>query len=419
MIKSSKRVIAVTALGAAATLALTACGGGSGFNSSTSSAGASASANKNDIQVLIGSSGDAETKAVTDAVAAWSAKSGIKATVVASSALDQDAAKGFAAGKPYDLIYTSTSSFNTWAKAGNLVAYGDSLPNKDDFYSGLKDAFTYDGKFYCAPKDFSTLALVINTDMWTKAGLTDADIPTTWDQLDKVGQTFKSKGMVGLTFGPQIERVVVFMAQAGGSLVSADGKTATVNSAENVAGLTQVQKMLKDGSAAYSNTLKNAGWGGEAFGKQYAAMTIEGNWITGAMSHDYPNVKYKVVELPAGKQKGTLQYTNCWGVTAKGGNVGGTEDLVKALTTTDQQLAFAKAFGVMPSLKSAKDQWAKDNPTMTAFINGADYAQNLPSMVGSDAVIKDFDQKLPALATTDPKSILDAEQKNLEAVIAG
>lgn len=255
--------------------------------------------------------------------------------------------------------------------------------------------------------------------MWTKAGLTDADIPTTWDQLDKVGQTFKSKGMVGLTFGPQIERVVVFMAQAGGSLVSADGKTATVNSAENVAGLTQVQKMLKDGSAAYSNTLKNAGWGGEAFGKQYAAMTIEGNWITGAMSHDYPNVKYKVVELPAGKQKGTLQYTNCWGVTAKGGNVGGTEDLVKALTTTDQQLAFAKAFGVMPSLKSAKDQWAKDNPTMTAFINGADYAQNLPSMVGSDAVIKDFDQKLPALATTDPKSILDAEQKNLEAVIAG
>lgn len=100
MIKSSKRVIAVTALGAAATLALTACGGGSGFNSSTSSAGASASANKNDIQVLIGSSGDAETKAVTDAVAAWSAKSGIKATVVASSALDQDAAKGFAAGKP-------------------------------------------------------------------------------------------------------------------------------------------------------------------------------------------------------------------------------------------------------------------------------------------------------------------------------
>ena len=40
--------------------------------------------------------------------------------------------------------------------------------------------FTYDGKFYCAPKDFSTLALEINTDLWTKAGLTDADIPKDW-----------------------------------------------------------------------------------------------------------------------------------------------------------------------------------------------------------------------------------------------
>ena len=28
----------------------------------------------------------------------------------------------------------------------------------------------------------STLALFINTDLWTAAGLTDADIPTTWDR---------------------------------------------------------------------------------------------------------------------------------------------------------------------------------------------------------------------------------------------
>ena len=34
------------------------------------------------------------------------------------------------------------------------------------------------------------------------------------------------------------------------------------------------------------------------------------------------------------KNKGTLQYTNCWGVTAKGDNVGGAVDLVKYLTAT-------------------------------------------------------------------------------------
>lgn len=49
----------------------------------------------------------------------------------------------------------------TYAKAGNLLAYGDQVKNKDDFYPALVKAFTYKDKFYCAPKDFSTLALVI------------------------------------------------------------------------------------------------------------------------------------------------------------------------------------------------------------------------------------------------------------------
>ena len=36
----------------------------------------------------------------------------------------------------------------------------------------LVEAFTIDGRFYCAPKDFSTLALVINNKLWKDAGLT-------------------------------------------------------------------------------------------------------------------------------------------------------------------------------------------------------------------------------------------------------
>jgi hypothetical protein len=38
-------------------------------------------------------------------------------------------------------------------------------------------------------------------------------------------------------------------SQAGGSFVSEDGKTATINSAENVGGLTFVKSLLTDGTA--------------------------------------------------------------------------------------------------------------------------------------------------------------------------
>lgn len=145
---------------------------------------------------------------------------------------------------------------------------------------------------------------MINQDLWKKAGLTDADIPKTWEDLEKVGKKLTQGKVKGLTFGPEVQRLGVFMAQAGGGLVT-DGK-ATANSEANVEGLDFVKKGMADGWMAYSSDL-GAGWGGEAFGKGQAAMVIEGNWITGAMQGDYSDVKYTVAELPAGKAKGTLQ----------------------------------------------------------------------------------------------------------------
>ena len=60
-----------------------------------------------------------------------------------------------------------------------------------------------------------------------------------------------------------------------------------------------VKTMLGNGSMKLTNQL-GVGWGGEGFGKKMCAMTIEGNWIAGAMKNDYPSVGYKVVQLPHG-----------------------------------------------------------------------------------------------------------------------
>ncbi|HSK35045.1 MAG TPA: extracellular solute-binding protein [Propionicimonas sp.] len=410
----SPRRAATAAIAVLASFSLAACGGG--FSSSSSSApSASVSANTNPVTVLIGSSGDAETTSVKAAVAAWSTKSGVPAEVKVASDLVQQATQGFAGGKPDDVLYVSTDQLTGWAKNGSLEAYGDQLANKADFYPGLVSAFTYEDKFYCAPKDFSTLALVINKTMWADAGLTDADVPTTWDQLAAVAKKLTKGKRVGLAFGPELQRVGVFMAQSGGGLVSADGK-AQANTQANIDALAYVKKLMTDGVAAFSSDL-GAGWGGEAFGKKMAAMVIEGNWITGAMKADYSGIEYTVAELPAGAQQGTLQYTNCWGISTDGDNKTAAVDLVNFLTTTEQQLTFAKDFGVMPSVQSAADGYKTDNPAMVAFINGAAYAQNLPSMSGAADVIKEFNSQLAGLKSKDPKAILDATQSDLEAIV--
>ncbi len=413
---TARTLLATGGLAVVTALVLTGCG--QGFTDTPSESGSASELTSSDdgLTILIGSSGDAETTAVKDAVAAWSADSGVDAEVVAATDLAQQLSQGFAAGSPPDLFYLGTDQLAGFADNGSLQAYGDLLSNKDDFYPSLVANFTYDGSFYCAPKDFSTLQLIINAGLWDDAGLTDADVPQTWDDLASVAEKLTTGDTTGLVFGGEYARIGAFMAQAGGRLVSEDGMTAEANSDANVEALTYVQEHLKDGTFAYAADV-GAGWGGEAFGKELGAMTIEGNWITGALG-DYPDVDAKVVQLPAGPAgKGTLQFTNCWGMAADSPNQQAALDLVEYLTSAEQQLKFSDAFGPMPSVESAAEQWKADNENLVAFLDGSEYAQGVPTNKGAGEVITDFNAQLQTLETGDPKEILDSVQSNLEAIV--
>jgi len=414
---TARTLLATGGLAVVTALALTGCG--QGFTETPpSESGAATDLTSSDegLTIMIGSSGDAETNAVKDAVAAWSADSGVDAEVVAATDLAQQLSQGFAAGSPPDLFYLGTDQLAGYAENGSLQPYGDMLANKDDFYDSLVSNFTLDGTFYCAPKDFSTLQLIINQGLWEDAGLTDADVPTTWEELASVAEKLTDDDTVGLVFSGEYARVGVFMAQAGGRLVSEDGTTAEADSDANVEALSYVQEHLKDGTFAYAADV-GAGWGGEAFGKELGAMTIEGNWITGALG-DFPDVQAKVVELPAGPAgKGTLQFSNCWGMAADSPNQQAALELVEYLTSAEQQLAFSEAFGPMPSVESAAEQWKGDNEDLVAFLDGSQYAQGVPTNKGAGEVVTDFNAQLQSLESGDPKAILDSVQSNLEAIV--
>lgn len=422
--KTNRRV-RYAALAGASALVLAACGG-SGFDDDNGSGagngqsdnggedGGSLTSSDDPLEILIGSSGEAETSAVEDAVAQWSKDSGIDAKVSVANDLSQQLSQGFAAGSPPDLFYLAPEALAGYAENGSLQPYGDELENKDDFFDSLIENFTYDDHFYCAPKDFSTLALLINDDLWADAGLTEDDYPQSWDDLSAVAEKLTTGDQVGLAFGAEFQRVGVFMAQAGGGLM--DGDKPAANSDANVEALEYVKQHLNDGTFAYASDI-GAGWGGEAFGKEMAAMVIEGNWITGAMENDFPDVDYSVVELPSGPGgQGTLQFTNCWGMAADSTNQQAAAELVDFLTSPEQQLAFSKAFGPMPSIETASDEWTSENPDLAAFLNAADYAQFIPTMAGSVDVVADFNAQLESLASGDVKGILDTVQGNLEAI---
>ena len=407
--------VKIAAIAAALLTVTAACssGGGFGGGSATTTGNATGA-----LTMLVAPSGAAESKADAAAAAAFTKQTGIKVNVIDATNMIQQLAQDYAANDAPDVFYLDTDSFQNYAKKGALYAYADQVSNPDDFYPALRDSFTYNGTFTCVPKDWSTLGLVINKADWAAAGLTGADIPTTWAQLQADAKKLTTGKRAGLVLAPDHTGVDDFMYQNGGSLISSDKTSAAFDSAQNVAALSYVKGLLTSGVAKFPSAL-SAGWNGEAFGENKAAMTIVGNWIVGSMSSDYPSIDYEVVPLPAGPTgtKATLSFTNCWGIPANDTRRDEAVKLAEFLSSPQQELTFAKEFGVMPSRESDATAWTKEFPAQAAFLAQASIAHPDLALVGGTQTISNYDSLVAQLASSSPATLLTTVQQNFAAVI--
>jgi len=409
------RRLAIPTAAMAVVAVVAACGSSP---SSSNSASSALTPNKKPITLLFGSSGTAETAADNAAGKAFTKQTGIKVNVVPSANLTQQLAQDFAGNTPPNLFYLDPTSLQEYAPKGALYPYAQNLPNISDFYPSLKSAFTYGGKLYCAPKDSSTLSLYINNADWKAAGLTSADYPQNWTQLAAVAKKLTTHGRVGLVTDPSESRLDVFLYQAGGSVLNASGTKVVLDSAANVKALTFVQSMLKAHIMDFPSQLSESDEI-PALGENKTAMIISGPWMEGEMSLDYPKVSYSVHPLPAGPTgaKGTLVFTNCWGVPKINDNLGGTIEFVKFLTTTAQQQRFTKAFGVLPSLQTLSSWFESTFPLNAPELEANAYAHPDINIAGDTNALNSFNSALAELATQSPGSILSAAQTNLQAVV--
>lgn len=398
-----------------------ACSNNSGFSDQTANQTAKPTAGKTSgahLTMMIASSGDAETNAVNAAAQAWGQQTGNTVKVVPASDIQQQLTQAMAGGSPPDVFYGEANMFQSLVQAGQLAAIGDQIDNPGDFYKPLVQAFTVDNKFYCPPKDFSTLAIEINTKLWKQAGLTDKDLPTTWAKLEADAKKLTGNGVTGLVMSDTLDRVGAFMVEAGGSYMNADQTQFTFDSPANLKGLEYVQKLAKEGVLKFPKQVGMT-WGGDSLGSGKAAMTVEGNWIIGAMKADYPKLKYMTVPMPSGPGgPGTLSFTNCWGVAAKSPNQAADISFVNFLTSKDQQLKFADTIGVMPSRSSVKDAFVADNPQQKPFIDQAANAVPQVTTVGFAQAQQAFDQQVINLGSSaDPKQMLQQLQTNASALL--
>lgn len=298
---------------------------------------------------------------------------------------DTTLAKALSAGEPPDVFYVDSFRFRDLVQAGALASIGDKLTDTKDFYPSLAAAFTADEKLYCPPKDFSTLALQINTDMLKEAGIKVA--PKTWDELYAAAKAMTKGDRVGLVVPADAARFIAFVYGAGAEMTDANFTKMTINTPEGKAALDFYTKLLIDGVGKTPAQL-GAGWPGEAFSKGQAAMAFEGNWIVPFLKDQAPKLNYTVAELPVGPsgKPATMAFTVCYGVAAASKNQDAAIKFVDYITGAEGMKAWTDLGLAMPTRESLREGWSKAFEPQKAFLDGAAYARKWAFVPGWNAV---------------------------------
>ncbi|MFJ9638736.1 ABC transporter substrate-binding protein [Streptomyces sp. NPDC101178] len=157
-----------------------------------------------------------------------------------------------AGGQMEDVFYTyftDTERVVSINQAADITEYVKDLKAYKDIAQPLRDAYTVDGKIYGVPRTNYSMGLLYSKALFTKAGLDPEKPPATWPEVQAAAKKIAGlgNGTVGFAeYSAQNQGGWHFTAHIysqGGSVVSEDGKKATVDTPEGKAVLQNLKDM--------------------------------------------------------------------------------------------------------------------------------------------------------------------------------
>lgn len=285
-----------------------------------------------------------------------------------------------------DVFYLQPAMSSSYISSGKLLNLSPYMAKSNvkasDYYSALINPFTCSkGQIYGLPKDWNSLGVFYNTQMFKDAGLATPTANWTWSDMQNDAQKLtKNAGQKNATYGvvlsADLSRWGAFLLANGGTVLSKDGSQSTFNNPAGVKAMDFYDSFFKNKTGTLPTTL-GATWNGDAFGKENAAMAIEGGWLIPYMQSTYPNVKYGIAPLPTTNdgKRANLTFTNSWSASSSTKHAEAAWELVQYMTGKTVQESQLDAGFALPTLKSlANAPYFASHPDFKALFDAAPYS---------------------------------------------
>jgi multiple sugar transport system substrate-binding protein len=293
----------------------------------------------------------------------------IEAIHVDSLSFGQKLKTMIAGGTPPDVFYLDIEDFAGLAARGELLQLDDYL-NRDkdevkpeDFFEAPFNEFRYKGRLYGIAKDFTTLVLYYNMNLFDKYNVAYPNDNWTWDDFlnaaKKLTKDVDGDGKVDI-YGFVLETWANWWRNwvyaNGGTFFDKDGNFVlgkpgyiekNAEAIQFLADLINVHKIAPSIMAA-----RDFGSGDAMFVDGRAAMSAYGRWVT-LRYRDITKFKWNVAQMPKGKGgRASTLFTVAYCIHAKSKNPELAWKLVKFLSSPEVQKDVANSGLAIPIRKS-------------------------------------------------------------------
>jgi putative chitobiose transport system substrate-binding protein len=336
----------------------------------------------------------------------------------------------YAAGNAPDVINLSISEgwVSQYAGQGNLLALDTAVPASVSgaYFPGLWNEQLVAGKHYEFPYYQGIGVDLINTGIFTKAGLKATDFPKTIDGLPALCKTIKDKTGTLCDIRLTVSDLLAQMTYEGGvKVISDDGKTFTFDSADAVAWLQMYVDMVKAGTVDKTALVTDQDRVGlDLFTSGKAPFYATGpNLIRDVRANNPSLYGYlAVVNSPVGKSGVAGKGLMAMSVNAKTKYPNASIALAQFFTNAQSSIELSKSAAVYPSMPAAFDDPFFSQPSVAiedsvkptakqAVSQLADILPSIPKSTDVNAIVLQAIQSALFNGVPAQKALSDAVAK--------
>lgn len=290
-----------------------------------------------------------------------------------------------AGGEAYDIFWMNIPYFKTYASKNVLLnvqpLIEDSKYDMSVYYPALVDTYTYENNVYGIPRDYDTVALYYNKDLFDAAKVAYPTDQWTWDDLTSAAKTLTTQDTWGFASAfSDRPGYWDFIYSNGGSVNTPDGKIVLDDPAACNA-IKYYYSFIQDGSSPDGPTLLAEDPMKTLFPNGKIAMVAYGSW--GANSFAQSNARIDVAPLPVGTILGSSMHglaNVAWSGTKY---PEAAWKFLQFLGSQDAAQILASSGTVIPAYKGMESAWVSALPTMNlqVFVDAANYATPWPAVI--------------------------------------